>query len=130
MAGNSLQTVSGHDPQIPDFQRFLPVLALFLILDLASASYFRADFRGVSDLGSSNGLAHSIRTIILPKVESPRNRFQVRSTSQKCNIPQGSLFRYSASKWFPPPFEIVITNFLPTLFWILLFFHLHFPNIS
>ena len=59
------------------------VLTVILILEMAHSRHFGGDFRRVAGLGSSYGVAQSIRVKILPYIGSWEPYFDPRAKSAK-----------------------------------------------
>ena len=78
--GNRLGAAPGCSSKIPDFPLFE---RCFPIRISPTFFFFGAGFHKVPDVGSSNGLAHSIRLLILPRYSSPWDGFESGATSHK-----------------------------------------------
>ena len=78
--GNRLGAAPGCSSKIPDFPLFE---RCFPIRISPTFFFFGAGFHKVPDVGSSNGLAHSIRILILPRYSSPWDGFESGATSRK-----------------------------------------------
>ena len=78
--GNRLGAAPGCSSKIPDFPLFE---RCFPIRISPTFFFFGAGFHKVPDVGSSNGLAHSIRILILPRYSSPWDGFEPGATSHK-----------------------------------------------